>query len=34
MDYIRGESRERIILLPDSVEEYITENNSALVIEA
>ena len=34
MEYIRGESREQIILLPDCVDDYITENNSVRVIEA
>ena len=34
MDYISGEGREQIILLPDSINEYVDENNSVRVIDA
>ena len=27
MDYIRGLTRNQVILFPESVEDYITENN-------
>jgi hypothetical protein len=31
---LRGESREQIIMLPDCIDDYITDNNSVRVIEA
>ena len=34
MDYICGEGREQIILLPDSIEDYVDEDNSVRVIDA
>jgi hypothetical protein len=34
MEFITGESRDQIILLPDSREDYIEDNNSAWVIAA
>src|SRR5881396_2834779 len=34
MDYIRGVSREQVMLFPDSVEEYITEDNAVRFIDA
>ncbi|MDR0707194.1 MAG: hypothetical protein LBF60_04875 [Treponema sp.] len=34
MEFITGESRDQIILLPDSREDYVEDNNSARVIEA
>jgi transposase len=34
MEFISGESRNQIILLPESVEDYIEDNNPARVIEA
>ncbi|MDR2246307.1 MAG: transposase [Treponema sp.] len=34
MEFITGESRDQIILLPDSIEEYVAENNSVRVIDA
>jgi transposase len=34
MEFISGESRNQIILLPESVEDYIEDNNRARVIEA
>jgi hypothetical protein len=33
MEFITGESRNQIILLPDSIEDYVEENNPARVIE-
>ncbi|MDR2247778.1 MAG: hypothetical protein LBE17_14095, partial [Treponema sp.] len=33
-EFITGESRDQIILLPDSIEEYVAENNSVRVIDA
>jgi len=34
MDFIRGEDRSQLILLPDSVEEYVYDNNPVRVIDA
>jgi transposase len=34
MEFISGESREQIIMLPDCIEDYISDSNSARVIEA
>ncbi len=34
MDYIRGVSRDQVMLFPDSVEEYITEDNAVRFIDA
>src|SRR3989441_3153910 len=34
MDYIRGVSREQVMLFPESVEEYITEDNAVRFIDA
>jgi transposase len=34
MDYIRGASRQQIILFPESVEDYITEDNPVRFIDA
>ena len=34
MKFISGESREQIILLPDSVDDYVDENNTVRVIDA
>jgi transposase len=34
MEFISGESREQIIMLPDCIDDYITDNNSVRVIEA
>ena len=34
MEFISGESREQIIMLPDCLDDYITNNNSVRVIEA
>ncbi|MDR1218331.1 MAG: transposase [Treponema sp.] len=34
MEFISGESREQIIMLPDCIDDYIPDNNSARVIEA
>ena len=34
MDYIKGESREQITLLPDCIENYITSENAVRVIDA
>lgn len=34
MDFISGDSRNQVTLLPDSIEEYIDANNSARVIDA
>jgi transposase len=34
MEFINGESREQILMLPDCIDDYITDNNSARVIEA
>jgi hypothetical protein len=34
MEFISGESREQILMLPDCIDEYITADNSARVIEA
>jgi transposase len=33
MKFISGESRNQIILLPDSIEDYVEDNNSARVID-
>jgi transposase len=33
-EFINGESREQILMLPDCIDDYITDNNSARVIEA
>jgi transposase len=34
MEFITGENRDQIILLPDSIEDYVEDNNSVRVIEA
>ena len=34
MDYIRGVNREQVMLFPESVEEYITEDNAVRFIDA
>jgi len=34
MEYITGEERSQTIMLPDSIEEYVDENNSVRVIDA
>jgi len=34
MDYIRGTARNRVILFPDSVQDYITEDNPVRFIDA
>src|SRR6266480_1947315 len=34
MDYIRGASRNQVILFPESVEDYITEDNPVRFIDA
>ena len=34
MEFISGESREQIILLPDSIDDYVDEDNSVRVIDA
>jgi transposase len=34
MEFIRGEDREQIILLPESVEEYVEENGTVRIIDA
>ena len=34
MEFIRGEDREQIILLPESIEEYVEENGTVRVIDA
>jgi transposase len=34
MEFISGESREQIIMLPDCIDDYITADNSVRVIEA
>jgi transposase len=34
MEFISGESREQIIMLPDCIDDYITDSNSVRVIEA
>jgi hypothetical protein len=34
MEFIRGESREQIILLPDCIDDYVDDDNSVPVIEA
>jgi len=34
MDFICGEEREQTVLLPDSIEEYVGENNAVRVIDA
>jgi len=34
MDYIRGTARNQVILFPDSVEDYITEDNPVRFIDA
>ena len=34
MEYISGEGREQIILLPDSINDYVDENNAVRVIDA
>jgi hypothetical protein len=34
MEFIRGEGREQIILLPDCIEDYVDDDNSVSVIEA
>jgi transposase len=34
MEFISGEDRGQAILLPDSIDEYVDDNNSVRVIEA
>ncbi|MDR2741529.1 MAG: hypothetical protein LBB98_05165 [Treponema sp.] len=34
MEFITGESRDQIILLPDSIEYYVGDNNSVRMIDA
>jgi len=34
MEFIRGEDREQIILLPESIEEYVEENGTVRIIDA
>ena len=34
MEFIKGEDREQIILLPESIDEYVDDNSSARVIDA
>jgi len=34
MDFISGEDRNQIVLLPDSIDDYVDDNNSVRVIEA
>jgi len=34
MEFIRGESREQIIFLPESIEEYVEENGTVRIIDA
>jgi transposase len=34
MEFIRGAEREQIILLPESIEEYVEENGTVRVIDA
>jgi transposase len=34
MEFINGESRRQIILMPDCIDDYIQDSNSARVIEA
>ena len=34
MEFIRGEDREQILLLPESIEEYVEENGTVRVIDA
>jgi hypothetical protein len=34
MEFISGESREQIIMLPDCIDDYIAADNSVRVIEA
>ena len=34
MDYIRGANRNQVILFPESVEDYITEDNPVRFIDA
>jgi transposase len=34
MDFISGESRNQIVLLPDSIDDYVDDNNSVRVIDA
>jgi transposase len=34
MDFIRGASRNQVILFPESVEDYITEDNPVRFIDA
>ncbi|MDR2740007.1 MAG: transposase [Treponema sp.] len=34
MEFITGENRDQIILLPDSIEDYVEDNKSVRVIEA
>ena len=33
MDFISGEDREQTLLLPDSLEDYVNEDNPARVID-
>lgn len=34
MDFISGENRNQIVLMPDSIDDYVDDNNSVRVIEA
>ena len=34
MEFIRGADREQILLLPESIEEYVEENGSVRIIDA
>ena len=34
MEFIRGESREQTLLLPECVEDYVDDNNAVRVIDA
>ena len=33
MKYITGESRKQIVLLPDSIEDYVSEDNPVRVVD-
>ena len=34
MEYIGGEGRDQIIMMPDCIDDYVGENNSVRVIDA
>jgi len=34
MGYIKGEDRNQIILFPESIDQYISENNTVRIIDA